>query len=91
MKRRDFLKGLGIGTAAIVAMPLVLAKEESYPAFDNERLQRRIDFLKRNPDETEKWVHNGWVEDIQFHGIIYYDEYGNQRYVEAKPMNVNSF
>ncbi|MCK5609370.1 hypothetical protein KAR91_46280 [Candidatus Pacearchaeota archaeon] len=28
MKRRDFFKRLGIGTAAIIAMPVLLSKEE---------------------------------------------------------------
>ena len=30
MKRRDFLKRIGIGTAAIIAAPVVLTKEEEF-------------------------------------------------------------
>ena len=64
MKRRDFLKRLGIGTAAIVAVPLVLGKEESMSPYDvpmqdsseyYKDLHTKSGWYDKNPYNTSDW------------------------------------
>ena len=56
MKRSQFLASLlGVVAAPFVAKE-VLAKEEGKPVFDVERIQRRLDFLRKYPlSEKECW------------------------------------
>ena len=53
MKRSDFLKRLGIGLGAVVVTPRVLAnmpaKEETYPAFDADLINKRLSKLRKYP------------------------------------------
>ena len=68
MNRRLFLKRFGIGAAAIVAVPMVLSKDKTYPAFDHKMLQDRIDTLtaaqKYHLDNCKK-MYTDWHERPQ--------------------------
>ena len=47
MKRRDFLRRLGIGAAAVVAMPVVLGKEKE--CYNGSKINSLVE------DERMKW------------------------------------
>ena len=52
MKRLEFLKRLGIGVTAAVVTPKMLAEmpeKETYPAFNDKLINKRINELKKYP------------------------------------------
>ena len=67
MNRRLFLKRFGIGAAAIVAIPMVLGRDQACPAFDHDLINAREYHLNncrkiyrdskffRTSDEWHQW------------------------------------
>ena len=49
MKRRDFVKKIGLGTAAVVVAPTVLLQEVKHPVFDGRKVNLML------LDEVGKW------------------------------------
>ena len=66
MKRRDFFKSLSAGTAALLVAPALLGKDQTYPAFDHEMLQDRIDVIKRSLTMTN----HGQTDEVWYDATL---------------------